>query len=369
MQTPRVPPTPESSAVPMRRRPSSDRGVLLAFALVALGGCATPRLTPTFSVYWYTSSNVAPCPVGEHCVAYTESLETFEALRQEQRKNQLELVDFDARITDDYAVYAGAWRKSDLPHDLRIGLTWGDFTSRNHQRSLAGEHLVSFTFYEDHGKQRVAAIWSTGSQGEPVKEMVRPVVSWKELKGAKQNSNGDKVYLDQIEVYDHPNEGADGSPNAGKDPWLAGVWRTGEIKTRVLEGLACNGHTETTEPAISGDSSGPTASTVFSHCELLTRLYAMNHDGFRAVDFERYTEAGVERWVVLLQQRNEPDWLLFPGNLKYVTSRDEELKWRQQSPPYALFDLDILDVVLTSSRPGEYHEGVAHDGSTSGPPP
>jgi len=363
MKRPPVSLQPGTSTAP------AGRAAVLAVALVALGGCVTPRPVPTFSAYWYTSSEVDRCPPRARCIAYTESFEDFETLRQEQRRHHLELVDFDARITDDYAVYAGAWRKSDLPHDLHIGLTWGGFTSRNHQRSLAGEHLVNFAFYEDHGKRRVAAIWSTGSQGEPAKEMVRPAVSWKELSGTKQNTNGDKLYLDQIEVYDHPNEGAYESPSAVKDPWLAGVWRTGEVATRVLEGLACNGQAETTEPTISGESSGPTASTVLSHCELLTRLYAMNHAGFRAVDFERYTEAGAERWVVLLQKRNEPDWLLFPGNLKYVTNRDEELKWRQQSPPYALFDLDILNVVLTSSRPGGYHEGVAHDGSTSGPPP
>jgi len=369
MQTPRVPPTPEPSAAPARRRPASDRGVLLAVALLALGGCVTPRLTPTFSAYWYTSSDIAPCPVGEHCVAYTESLETFEALRQEQRDNQLELVDFDARISDDYAIYAGLWRPSALHHDLSVGLDWGGFVSEQQKRASAGEGLVSFTVYDDRGEQRVAAIWSTKSQEGPTHDIVRHIVGWNELEKTIKNATGPDLYLAQIEVYDHPGNPSGTSSGQVKSPWLAGVWRAGNVETHILRGLACDGNAVVTAATTSGDSVDVAPSSLFSRCELMTKLYAMHDNGFRAVDFERYMEAGVEHWAVLLQRRHERDWLMFPGRLEDITYRDTRLKTAQTGTPFVLFDLDILSVALTSSRPHQYHEGVVHDGSTSGPPP
>lgn len=351
----------------------AGRATLFGIALVALGACVPARPVPAFSAYWYASSEAQTCPREQHCIAYTESFEKFEKLRWWQRRHGLELVDFDARVTDDYEIYAGAWQKTELRHELVIGMSWGELISQNKQHSGAGERLVSFSFYEDRGARRVAAIWSANNkqsssqQVGSLKQPLRPILSWNRLKNAPGNGDADKTYLDQIEVYEHPDRGSGNTSGAANSPQIAGLWRTGKIETKVLNGLACK---EQQEIGANIPRCWPEAqlSIRYSRCELLTELYALHADGFRAVDFESYTEGGVERWAVLLHRRSEPDWLLFPGCLENIIDRDDELKTRRHSPPYVLFDLDIVSVVQ-NDRPPEYHEGVAHDGSTSGPPP
>ena len=190
-------------------------------------------------------------------------------------------------------------------------------------------------------------------------------------------------YWSEIEIYPRP--------GSLEDRAAAGVWQPGHLETRLLDGLHCDADAphDVVDVPIEGE---PDDRLVFSHCELLKALEAAGNEGFRAVDFERYNESGEdgeETWAVLLHRRAEEDWLLF-GDLP-VGLDFRELRL---NPPltgttlrrfsYRLVDFDFLglsDHIQSQHRASAgdrirlfpeigipNHNGLVHDGGTSGPP-
>ncbi len=143
-------------------------GSALVTLAVSLGACSSVRaaphfvITPAFSGYWVAGPRDSGCPAGVECVASRTSWENFQKLRDEQRERGLDIVDFDAQITSLATVYAGAWATSDSEqeHELEKDLSWNKFDREHERLSQAGYRLISLKVYEDHGRQRIAAIWS-----------------------------------------------------------------------------------------------------------------------------------------------------------------------------------------------------------------
>lgn len=259
-----------------------------------------------------------------------------ELVEKWRRERGIEIVRFDARIAPSESVYAGAWQRSGRPHALKLGLSWGTF-HRHHRRLVRkGRHeLVHLKSYEVDGRRRVGAIWRPRTPGPSRPERARRAHDWQQLRRLDERLSPKGLHLAEIEAYPRPN-GPD-------DRWAAGVWHSGRVEIRLLDGLVCNaGIHRPIEGSLEVRTPDRLCGTVeekpfHSRCQLMLELEVQAEEGFQAVDFENYMEAGEERWAVLLHERSGPDWLQFAGT--------------------------ELDVALR-----ELHNGLVHDGGTSGPP-
>lgn len=344
-------------------RASSSAGhlrVLVGLALLMAGSLVGCRSTPppTFSAYWTSGRQISPCPTGRDCVAYRTGRKQFLYLIQERRREmpKLELVDFDARISSDGEIYAGVWSTSAVDHRFRMGLTWKEFLSEHRQRSHAGDQLVNLEVYSDDASSRVAAIWRPGAGSPADAARVVHDLDWTALLAEDRRMQKRGLHLAEIEVYPRP-----GDP--GKH-FAAGVWTAGEDETALLTDRPCNLQSQV-EPAL-----GPGGLDArYLRCDLLLELENLNRQGFRPVDFEPYYTQSGERWAVLLRRRGGPDWLSIRSPAEDINQRNVTLN----SPSgvgngtvvdtrFTILDLDLPDV------PFEFHEGVSHDGGTSGPP-
>jgi hypothetical protein len=114
-----------------------------------------------------------------------------------------------------------------------------------------------------------------------------------------------------------------------------------------------------------------------SSCPVLQQVYdiaktamdAGEKSFLRPFDFEKYVEGGETHLAVLLQKRENKEWLMLPGAWDAVDCRhtlfdlDDELGFSESR----LLDLDLVGV--EGHHFGDaLHEGVVHDSGTSGPP-
>lgn len=316
---------------------------------------------PRFVAYWVAEPGAPGCSDAEPCVASVRTAEELFDLIETRRERGLEIVRFDARITPAGSFYAGGWQRSDRPHELRLGLRWGTFLRRHQQLVRKGHDLVHLKLYEEGRRRRVAAIWRPADSKEPPAARARRAHDWQQLLTIDERLRTRGFHLAEIEAYPRP-DGPD-------DRWAAGVWRAGSLETRLLEGLTCHSpHDVPVETLASSAFDGEIeAKAVHGHCGLLIELRWQAQEGFQAVDFENYMEAGEERWAVLLHRRSGADWLQFAGTELDVALRENRLDAQSAEAGFRLLDLDIygLSTIFDFRR---LHNGLVHDGGTSGPP-
>lgn len=320
-----------------------------------------PRfLMPRFVAYWVAEPGASGCPNPEPCVASVRTPEALHGLIETRREWGLEIVAFDARITPSGSFYAGGWQRSDRPHELRLDLSWGTFQRRHQRLVREGHELVHLKFYEEGNRRRIAAIWRPADSKEPRPVRVRRAHDWQQLEQIDERLRAKGFHLAEIEAYPRP-DGPD-------DRWAAGVFRPGPMETRLIEGLTCHsGDHHALEDQAAAPPDGMLEGRVFSHCELLVELRWQAQEGFQAVDFENYMEGGQEYWAVLLHRRLAPDWLQFAGTELDVALRENRLNAEPGEPGFRLLDLDIYGIsTIFDFR--QLHNGLVHDGGTSGPP-
>jgi hypothetical protein len=292
----------------------------------------------------------------------------------------MELVRFDAYRTDEGTALAGVWAKSDTQHDFEPVLDVAQFETEHADRSDSDhrQRLVHLAVWQDVSNFKVAAIWRHPPAGELSSEFWQPDIvlfglTWSDLETAPAES----YYLDDIEVYTVPIGGA---------PKVAAVWRPGALETEVLAGTHChigdeplrssqlNGNKDlpceiegSTTPSAMAKSSCPVLQQVYDIAK--TAMDAGEKSFLRPFDFEKYVEGGETHLAVLLQKRENKDWLMLPGAWDAVDCRhtlfdlDDELGFSESR----LLDLDLVGV--EGHHFGDaLHEGVVHDSGTSGPP-
>jgi hypothetical protein len=320
------------------------------------------RRLPRFVAYWVATPGPPGCPDQKPCVAPVGSLdELLKLVEAWRRERGVEIVRFDARVTPSESVYLGGWQRSDRPHHLELDLNWGRFRRHHWRLVRKGHELIHLKFYEDDGRQRVAAIWRPRTPGSSTRERAIRAHDWQQLRRADSRARRKGFSLAEIEAYPRP-DGPD-------DRWAAGVWRTGTVQTRLLDGLTCGSeHDAPVEVRVpSAVRRAVEGKDAYSHCGLLIELERQAEEGFQAVDFENYMEAGKEHWAVLLHKRSGPDWLQFAGTEHDVTERESILDAEPVETGYGLLDLDIYGISTVFGFP-HLHEGLVHDGGTSGPP-
>jgi len=348
--------------------------VVVTMLLATLGlvsACATappgPPPAATLFAYWDADPPSSVCPAGEECTKIFSSLKKLRHRVKKQRKHDLQIVDFDAAPTSETtSEYVGVWARSSARHRFDPDLSWNRFRKKHSKLSRKGYHLVSLTVYSSHlGGQRVAGIWARDRRGGWPRghktawtpDEVDYDLDLKTLQEGKLSKKG--RYLAQIEVYPRPNR-----PD---DQLVAAVWRKGSRTTRILPGLPCDLHSQT----LSVNDSDGTESR-FLRCQLTLALETLNAQGLRPVDLEPYEVSGEVRWAALLEKHNGPDWLQIDTSPHFIDLRNTALndpsdKNGGQAPQPMRFGLRDVDIFFIPF--GSTHEGVAHDGGTSGPPP
>lgn len=360
------PPNPLSLA-----RVSRYRLLLVTTSLLSIVGCSNLvqprpfRTNPTFLAYWTEGSGPGGCRLEEDeddpCVAFRSSLSELQVLAQVwHEERSLELVDFDAHVTRAGAVYAGAWAADDRPHTLRGDLRWNGFRRLHRRLAREGQELLHLRVYEDESRPRVAGIWRSGNGEDSAPTRVSHNRDWNRLRKEDDQQRKRGFHLAEIEVYPRPD-----SPD---DRWTAGVWRAGEMKTRLLHDLRCDRSREPVRNPILSPSGTIEDEYVYDRCELLLEVETMAEQGFQAVDFERYSEGGEERWAVLFHARPGAGWLQFPGDVSSMTLRERRLDAGSPAAGYDLRDLDLLSISTRFLDDDPTHQGVIHDGGTAGPP-
>lgn len=373
-----------SSLGPAGRRPRETEArigpaaLVLVTVLAPLAACTSlgPPEQPTgegpfFIAYWDSDPQGSGCPENATCLVATESEEALRAEIASQRQQKLELVDFDALSWRRAQIFVGAWQPSATEHELETGFRLRRLSRKLDERAKTGDRLVSFKVYRRGLTQRVAAIWSTGDGTSSAPARATYNRTWKEIKEMDEEMRGKKLFLAEIEVYP--------SPAAEDERLVAAVWRPGTVETRLETGLRCDdvdGEIVTVKTAFGDDDQ-----RVYAHCDMVRTLYDLDEQGFQAVDIERSWSADQYEWAILFHPRGTPDWLQIGGTADRVNQRDGSLNlptYGNPPPgddppaPYRLIDLEILDRPAGSfdDSPGDaIHEGLVHDGGTSGPPP
>ncbi len=373
--------------------------VLLATFVLSLTGCASSPaggpVEPTFLVHWQRSDEPPRCPPDEECVALRSGWPSFRKLLWAQRNAGLEIVRFDAHIDRLNELYAGAWERSDREHVLERGMDWKRFSRRHWKHTQSGDRLVHLRVYRDGQRQQVAAIWRPLADGEeperPAKVVFhRSIEELEELAGALREQG---YHLADFDLYPHPD-----------DPELhlaAGVFRPGALETDLVrtEDVLCLPVSpiflaEENRGAPDGTCRVDSDPGEFEDlCPFGGRLESRIDEGLRPVAFESFLGDDRGLFAILLHRKDLPaDWLMVPAVVSAVECRHQLLN--RSSPSGQLgtgpfgFDVGDLDLLvpptehiqsgLTGSSGGRLidpddpsilHNGLVHDGGTSGPPP
>lgn len=363
-----------------------NRTTLLVFCLaVALfAGCSGKKSYlegASMLAYWSDIDAAGVrCDQGLDCVALRDDLLDFEEEVQNRRSGDpsMELVRFEAHRSTSGTALAGVWAESDTQHEYAPVLDIDQFRTQHAARSTKGQSLVHFTMWKDVSAYKVAAIWKLPAVPDPLPEGWKPDLvefglSWSDLDQPPEPG----YHLDDIEVYP--------GPIAGRS-LVAAVWRPGDLKTGVLYGKGCSlrdsplqaektpGNQELpceiTESSTSSNllaSSCPALHEIYQIAQ--TAMTAGTTSFLRPFDFEFYVEGGEDRLAVLLQERDNKDWLMLPGSWEAIDCRHQlvELDGNLGFSEPRLLDLDLVGVA-TKEFKDTLHEGVVHDSGTSGPP-
>lgn len=367
----------------MKRMDRLTRLVLALLPALWLAGCTglDPEVTgASLLAYWSESSSAVDCPDALGCVDFAESLEDFEGKVTAKRLAGMELVRLDAHKHKSTRLYAGAWETS-APgageHVYETALHPNQFETLNSNRVGAGYRLVHVSLWRDGATRRVAAIWrpETTEEARQPDDVVEVGLAWDQLYALKGEYEAEGLFLDDIEV--------DPTSAEGEDPFLIAVWRPGTFETALLKGQPCSIRGEPIEPdaAVAAENNPvckmPTPSEaetrVSEHCQILTTVEALAHNGLHPVDFEPYSQDGVGHLAVLLQERGEMDWLTVPGSWHAVHCRhellgDDPALGAQSANRVGLLDFDLVGLGPKTPVKG-LHNGLVHDGGTAGGPP
>ncbi len=362
------------------------RTTLLVFCLTTalFAGCNKKSYLDGANVlaYWSEGDAGVRCSQGLDCVAVRDNLLDFDKEVQDRRSEDgMELVRLEAHRSSAGAAFAGVWKKSSDPHEhheYKAVLNSQQFQAEHAHRSdrRRRQRLVYFTVWKDVADYKIAAIWRPPTESEKNATTWQPDRVDLRLSWAEVDAGLPGYYLDNIEIYP--------STIAGDPPFVAAVWRPGTLPTKVLRGDACSISPQPLQATKHGGKNpscevtdAPDPSELTDDCPALGQIQAETagkREGavaLRPSDFEIYVEKGEDRLAVLLQERANKDWLMVPGSWGAVDCRHQLVELDSNlgfSRPPGLLDLDLVGLAAKDLN-DVTHEGVIHDGGTSGPPP
>lgn len=373
--------------------------VLFAAFALSLSGCASSvtsgPVEPTFLVHWRGSDDSPRCPPDEECVALRSGWPSFRKLLWAQRSAGLEIVRFDAHIDRLNELYAGAWERSEQEHVLEKGMDWKRFSRRHWKHTQKGDRLVHVRVYRDGRRQRVAAIWRPLADGEDPEPPAKVLFhrSLEELDELIETLYPQGYHPADFDLYPRPDD---------PEKHLAvGVFRPGAVKADLLwtEHVNCRPVSpiflaEEGTGAADGACRVDSDPTEFEDiCPFGDDLERWIDEGLRPVAFESFMGGDEGLFAILLHETDLPaDWLMVPAVVDAVSCRYRCLNGASTcddvDPGTVGFDIGDLDLLVpptehiqsaftgssgaritNPNNPFALHNGLVHDGGTSGPPP
>ena len=271
----------------------------------------------------------------------------------------------------------------------RPALTPLNFVDEHNSALLrTSERLVHFAVWRrPNGQIRVAGIWGPRPAGT-LRDEVRLDLSWTSSAPQDAIHESDSYHLEQIEVLTSPGGGA---------PYIAALWRPGTKRSELIHGEQCEIGPDPYQVGVAAADSGEPCAVQEpplalgsvelgeesteeephkegAHCAVFHELEhkAKATPSMRPVDFELYTEGGMSRIAIVLQDEPADDWILVPGSWEAVHCRNQLLGLKsERSKSYGLMDLDLIDPAWYAIPDPEeqLHNGLVHDGGTAGGPP